>query len=143
MAPLLWTVDQAAESMRLSTRTVRRLIAAGELQAVRVRSRVRLQPEAVAEYVARCVGQAVGETTCKSASKIKTESISGATRRTGGQVSQTEAGAKLANLLGLGSQTIQEKRKQSASELDGSQARIKQFEKTAQKAKKLAQRSMT
>lgn len=52
MAPQLLTVDDVSGQLRTSTTTVRRLISAGELAAVRVGRSVRVRPGDLEAYVA-------------------------------------------------------------------------------------------
>jgi len=47
------TVGEVAARLRCSVKTVRRKIAAGEIEAVRIGTLVRVAPEAVAEYKER------------------------------------------------------------------------------------------
>ena len=51
-APLL-SVDEAAEALRVSTKTVRRLIARGELSAVRVGRQLRISQDGFFAYLRR------------------------------------------------------------------------------------------
>ena len=49
----LLRVPQVAEGLDVSTRTVRRLIASGELAACRLRRSVRVHPDDLAAYIDR------------------------------------------------------------------------------------------
>ena len=53
MSEPLLTYDQAAGQLRVSERTVRRLIDAGELEVVRVATAPRIRPEDIDAYIAR------------------------------------------------------------------------------------------
>ena len=48
---LLWTLDTAAEALSVSPRTVRRLLDAGDLDAVRIGRAVRVSVASVRSYV--------------------------------------------------------------------------------------------
>jgi excisionase family DNA binding protein len=49
----LLTVSESAETLRVCTKTVKRLIARGELRVVRLGSSVRIAPAALRELIAR------------------------------------------------------------------------------------------
>jgi len=51
--PLVVTVDQAAEMLATSRRTVWRLISTGDLPAVRIRGSTRIRIEAIDALIAR------------------------------------------------------------------------------------------
>jgi len=51
--PVLYTVPETARALRLSTRSVFRLIQRGELPVVRVGRALRLDPRDLAEFVER------------------------------------------------------------------------------------------
>jgi excisionase family DNA binding protein len=53
LSPKLHLIDEAAEILRTSTRTVRRRIAKGEIKACRVGRLVRLHPDDLAAYIDR------------------------------------------------------------------------------------------
>jgi excisionase family DNA binding protein len=57
----LLTVKEVATRLRFSVVTIRRLIAAGDLEGVHVGASVRVAPEAVAEYKARLRAAAQGK----------------------------------------------------------------------------------
>ena len=82
-APLLLTLESAAETLAISARSVRRLIDAGELAPIRIGRSVRVSAESLRRYVDRAsleshthpsAGPDVQErSTCrKSANKTKT-----------------------------------------------------------------------
>lgn len=50
----LLTREEAAERLRISTRTLDDMEAAGEIQAVRVRGRVLYHPETLEAFIRRC-----------------------------------------------------------------------------------------
>jgi len=54
----LLTAAEVAARLRLSVKTVRRLIAAGKIEAVRIGTLVRIAPEAVIEYKNRLRAEA-------------------------------------------------------------------------------------
>ena len=51
--PLLYTPEEAAETLRLSRTEIYRLIRVGELESVRIGTRRRLPAQALSEYVER------------------------------------------------------------------------------------------
>ena len=113
-APILLTLDAAALALAVSPRTVRRLLDAGQLSAVRIGRAVRVRAADVCALVDRASppsdnppGVAVPENdTChENRNDRKTGSTSGRTRRTGGPVTQPNAGAQLAAVLGFPSPT--------------------------------------
>ena len=72
----LWTMQQTAEALSVSVKTVSRLIADGELPAIRIRSRIRIQKtdvfdflECQKRYNLGCAGSTVrdpkGERSCR------------------------------------------------------------------------------
>ena len=73
---ILWTKKEVAEQLHVSTKTISRLIADGELPVIRIRSRIRVQKTDVFDFVERqkrynlgCVGSTVrdpkGERSCR------------------------------------------------------------------------------
>ena len=52
----LLLVDQVAEGLGVSPKTVRRLIAKGELVACRLGRSIRVHPDDLAAYIGRCRG---------------------------------------------------------------------------------------
>ena len=114
-APLLLTLERAAEALSVSPRTVRRLIDAGHLAPVRIGRSVRLSAVDLHAYVDRqiprsniapgAVAQVQEEDRCHdNVNVIRMESIGARTRRTGGRRSRTDAADQLAALLGCSSQ---------------------------------------
>ncbi|MCP4666419.1 MAG: helix-turn-helix domain-containing protein, partial [Deltaproteobacteria bacterium] len=68
---LLWSLDEAARQLSVSSRTVRRLVAQGEIPTVRIRRSLRIPAQAVEAWVEshtnsphnqRCAGKAVPTT---------------------------------------------------------------------------------
>jgi len=57
--PLAYTIRECAEALRISERTVRRAISAGNLQAIRVGRLVRVPAESLRRFVERA-GQQEG-----------------------------------------------------------------------------------
>lgn len=55
--PKLHSIAEVAETLGLSTRTVRRLIAAGELTVCHLGRSVRVHPDDLAEYIDRQRGR--------------------------------------------------------------------------------------
>ena len=51
--PKLYLIDEVAEILALSSRSVRRLIASGELMACRIGRSVRVHPHDLARYIDR------------------------------------------------------------------------------------------
>lgn len=49
--PLLYTLDQAAQQLACSRRTVYELIASGELESIKVRSARRIPADALTAYI--------------------------------------------------------------------------------------------
>ena len=49
--PLAYTIPECAEALRISERTVRRAIAAGKLQVIRVGRLVRVPAESLRQFV--------------------------------------------------------------------------------------------
>ena len=73
---ILWTKKEVAEQLHVSTKTISRLIADGELPVIRIRSRLRVQKTDVFDFVEcqkrynlGCVGSTVrdpkGERSCR------------------------------------------------------------------------------
>ena len=114
--PLLLTIAQAADCLSVSSRTVRRLIAAGELAPVKIGRALRLRVTDLQSYVDRPMtqsnigpGVAVhGESTCHDARPKRAReraSTSGSARRIGGLSTPLDSGARLAEVLGFGKRT--------------------------------------
>ena len=59
--PKLHLIDEVAEILALSTRSVRRLIASGELMACRLGRSVRIHPDDLARYIDRHRGACPSE----------------------------------------------------------------------------------
>ncbi len=117
---LLWSLSETARQLGgLSVRTVRRMLARGELPTVKVGRTVKIPASAVREWVGRNMasadawqgaGKAVrGQEKYISLSARRDGTKKGAsnvpTRRTGGPRSWTNAADQLAVVLGLGSST--------------------------------------
>lgn len=51
--PIAYTIRECAEALRISERTVRRAIAAGKLQVIRVGRLVRVPAESLRQFVER------------------------------------------------------------------------------------------
>ena len=109
-APHLLDLETAAARLAVSPRTVRRLIAAGDLPSVRILSARRIIASDLAAYIASRTaagnnphGVAVhGENTCHvNTSETRTGYTSGRTRPIGGRASHAQAGAALAAVLGF------------------------------------------
>lgn len=111
---LVWSLEEAARRLGgVSTRTVRRLLQAGENERRRVGRRLLVCAASVRLYVDRVGPEAQNrhgagpelqeESTCRtSADQVtRTVSIGGKTRRTGGQATRTQAAEALAAALGL------------------------------------------
>jgi excisionase family DNA binding protein len=109
-APLLLTLERAAEVLAVSPRTVRRLLDAGELAPVRIGRAVRVSAESLRGYVDRAIpesnnpgraGPDVRENNAchESASKTKTASIVVPIRPSGGPRTSTRAASELDALL--------------------------------------------
>ena len=110
--PLALTLNAAAEALSVSPRTVRRLLDAGELGRVKIGRAVRVSSASLHAYVDRQItpghnaaGVAVhGEPTChdvKPRPDREKASTNGRARRTGGPSTQTDAGGRLAAVLGF------------------------------------------
>lgn len=113
----LYTLPEAAQRLRVSESTVRRLIRSGDIQAIKIRGCApRVLPASIAAYVERlagaaqnpeCAGQAMHNTEreqCQSANQrqeTKTASTKGRTAPIGGAHGQNPAAARLAARLGL------------------------------------------
>ena len=107
---LLWNLDEAARQLGgISPRTVRRLLARGELPAVRIGTRLLIPAESVQDWINRqtvtyaepCVGRpARGTGTCPD-EKTKTASTNAGIPRSGGPVTPTRAARELAAVLKL------------------------------------------
>ena len=115
-APHLLSLETAADRLAVSTRTLRRLLAAGDLPSVRIRAARRIIATDLAAYIAsrstgsdNSPGVAVnGETKChENKYATKTGSIGERTRPIGGVASRAQAGAALAAVLGFPSPRIQ------------------------------------
>ncbi len=95
---LVLTVEEAALLLRVSAKTLNRLIHNDEIQIVRIRRCIRVPMRSIVDYVDRnsrynsgCAGSVVqGASTCH---------ISAKTVRTGGQLSQTQTVKELDALL--------------------------------------------
>ncbi|MCG6862921.1 MAG: helix-turn-helix domain-containing protein [Chromatiaceae bacterium] len=111
---LLWSLEEAARQLGgISTRTVRRLLEAGEIEPRRVGRRLLVCAASVRIYVDRSgpAGQNSGragrdvreESTCLESAKRGTRmvSIGGRIRRTGGRRTRTQAAEELAKVLEL------------------------------------------
>ena len=114
-APHLLSLETAAARLAVSTRTLRRLLAAGDLPSVRIRAARRILASDLSTYIAskstvsdNQPGVAVnGETKCHEQKyATKTEYTGGRTRLTGGPASRALAGAALAEVLGFPSPRI-------------------------------------
>ena len=112
-APHLLSLETAADRLAISTRTLRRLLAAGDLPSVRIRAARRILASDLSAYIAsnstvsdNQPGVAVnGETKCHENKYVtKTEYTGGRTRPIGGPASRALAGAALARVLGFPSQ---------------------------------------
>jgi len=51
LPPMVYTIDQAAQSLQVSRATVYRLIGDGLLEAVPVRGKYRIRPQALTRYL--------------------------------------------------------------------------------------------
>lgn len=100
---LLWSLEEVAAQLGgISIRTVRRLIALGELPVCRVGRLVRIPSDAVREYVS-CMTE-------EAHNRPRTESVTwkgnppchtdAKTRRSGGSNTPTQAASQLIELLG-------------------------------------------
>ena len=109
---VLLTLKEAAEELRVSTRTLRRLIESGDLEAIAVRRGIRIRRDDLRSYVdglaqtshnAKRAGPDVrkGESTCRSANHTGTAYTSGPIRRIGGPATPMQAAEELAAVLGL------------------------------------------
>lgn len=110
----LLTYGEVADRMRVSVRSVRRLVEDGELIAVYIRRSPRIRELDLAKYLnllanscynQQCVGLDVrhssrGQRTCQDAT-TKTASTNGRTRKSTGRATSTDAAKELADLLGL------------------------------------------
>ena len=112
-APHLLDLETAADRLAVSVRTLRRLLAAGDLPSVRIRAARRILASDLSAYIAsnstvsdNQPGVAVnGETKCHENKYVtKTEYTGGRTRPIGGPASRALAGAALARVLGFPSQ---------------------------------------
>jgi len=98
---LLWSVNEVARQLDISSRTVFRLIERGELPRVKLGRLVRVPAEAVLEYVAQLVGQVqnnpcVVSVAWKEVTPCHTDER---TRQFGGLASPTQAAIELDALL--------------------------------------------
>lgn len=111
---LLWSLEEAAQQLGgVSTRTVRRLLEAGEIEPRRVGRRLLVCAASVRIFVDRSgpaeenagrVGRDVREeSTCLESAKrgTRTVSIGGRIRRTGGRRTRTQVAEELAKVLEL------------------------------------------
>ncbi len=116
VTPLLLTLEGAAAALSVSPRTVRRLVDAGELAPIRIGRSLRLSAADLHVYIDRRMtqgnnapGVAVhGESTChdvRPRPDRKRASTNDRGRRIGGPSTPTDAGARLAVVLGLPSRT--------------------------------------
>ncbi len=109
---ILLTLKEAAEQMRVSSRTIRRLIESGDLVAIPVRRSLRIRREDLCSYVdglarlshtAKCAGPDVLKevSTCRESAirGTRTASIVGLTPRLGGRRTPTQAEKELDVLL--------------------------------------------
>ena len=128
----LLSYAEAAKRLNCSVRSVRRLIDTGEIIRVYPRPRLpRILAQSLDDYVARmtlhahnhsCAGQAVYQeiNTCQeSAHEIKTVFSNGRTRHSDGRVSQTDAAARLAEVLAFGATKTRGKSVPERSERNG------------------------
>lgn len=116
MTPLLLTLGGAAAALSVSPRTVRRLLEAGELTPIRIGRSLRVSTADLQVYIDRRMtqgnnapGVAVhGESTCHDVRPRPDRdraSTNDRVRRIGGPSTPTDAGARLAVVLGLPSRT--------------------------------------
>ena len=116
-APLLLTLERAAETLAISARSVRRLIDAGELAPIRIGRSVRLSAADLTAYVDRQVSGSTialgvvvpGDSTChdvRPRPDRKKGSTNGHARRIGGPSTPAGSGVRLAAVLGFPSPTI-------------------------------------
>ena len=106
--------QEVADRLRVSVRTVRRMVGDGELPAVYIRRSPRIREPDLAKYLnslsntcynQQCVGLGVrdssrGQRICQDAT-IRTASTNGRTQKCTGRASSTDAARELADLLGL------------------------------------------
>jgi len=110
MTTLLYTLDESAEQLRVSTRTIRRLTERGELPFVRIGRAIRIPVASVKKWIddntleghnLSCAGDVQGgKSTCQN-DKIKMDFTSARIRPTGGRVTATQAAKELAAVVGL------------------------------------------
>ena len=111
---ILWSLDETAHQLRLSVRSVRRIIDRGELAVVRIGRCLRVPVSEVHAYLEvqmlpahnnNRAGQAVleGERICQRVNESGTRTVStgGRTRRTGGQALSMDVDSQLAEVLAL------------------------------------------
>ena len=100
--PLLWSIDETAIQLAVSSKTVSRLLGSGQLPKVQIGKSVRVSPRAVQEFVENqtipaqnkgCVGSVMrkGENVCH---------INAKTVPSGGYRTPTQTAKELENLLG-------------------------------------------
>ncbi|MGB4335799.1 MAG: helix-turn-helix domain-containing protein [Chromatiaceae bacterium] len=109
-APHLLSLETAADRLAVSTRTLRRLLAAGDLPSVRIRAARRILASDLSAYIAsrstgsdNSPGVAVnGETTChENKYATKTGSTNGRTRPIGGAACRVQSAGAFAAVLGF------------------------------------------
>lgn len=131
---LLWSLSETARQLgSVSTRTVQRLIARGELSSVRVRRSVKVNASSVRNYVARNMlpahnvkhaGPDVrakgGKRTCRNADgETRTESMNVLTLPTTGRRTSTQAARELDALLASGNQSRVARKRKRCSQNGG------------------------
>lgn len=130
VAPMLMTVADAGRALAVDTRTVRRMLARGDLAPVRIGRAVRVSVADLAAYVARQTGRAdTGPETGTTETELpcrerddatRTASTSGRTRRAGGPATRTPAAGRLADLLAFAPTRTQTGAGRARSGRDGS-----------------------
>ena len=130
---LLWSLTETAHRLGgISPRTVRQMIAAGDIRAQKIGRRVLVVADSVHQYLdmdrtlthtSPCAGEAVqpgGLHTCQeSAKEIRTGSTPAQIRRTGGPVSPNPMADLLAEVLGCSSKNPTVEREPKPSGLSG------------------------
>lgn len=101
---MLVSINRASELLAISPRTVRRLVARGDLPAVRIGRAVRIPLASVHSYIDRALGNNAGCGAVQGRSvwqdaKTKTASIVVPIRPIGGRVTSTRMDAELDALL--------------------------------------------